>query len=145
MLPGWGYGREAPIVSSVGRMSIHWGWRGAMPGGRTRSYNWNMSQTATGSIELRPNRSGKLRAFIAGTRVRVQDIYGLSELQGKTPDEIVVALPHLALFQVHAALAYYFQHREDILREIREDDDLAATVRANLGAGPLAAKLKSAD
>jgi uncharacterized protein (DUF433 family) len=104
-----------------------------------------MSETATSTIELRPNRSGQLRAFIAGTRVRVQDVYGLSELQGKTPDEIVVALPQLALFQVHAALAYYFQHREDILREIREDDDFAAAVRAKLGPGPLAAKLKSAD
>ena len=126
-------------------MSIRWGWRGVVPGRRTRSYNYDMSQAAMSTIELRPNRSGQPRAFIAGTRVRVQDIYGLSELQGKTPDEIVVALPHLALFQVHAALAYYFQHREDILREIREDDDLAATVRANLGPGPLAAKLKSAD
>lgn len=77
--------------------------------------------------------------------MRVQDVYALSELQGKTPDEIVVALPHLTLSQVHTALAYYFQHREAILREIREDDDLAAVVRANLGPGPLAAKLKSAD
>jgi uncharacterized protein (DUF433 family) len=97
------------------------------------------------TIELRPNRSGQPRAFIAGTRVRVQDIYGLSELQGKTPDEIVAALRHLTLFQVHTALAYYFQHRAEILQEIREDDDFAAAMRAKLGPGPLAAKLKSAD
>jgi len=97
------------------------------------------------TIELRPNRSGQPRAFIAGTRVRVQDIYGLSELQGKTPDEIVAALPHLTLFQVHTALAYYFQHRDEILQELREDDDFAAAMRAKLGPGPLAAKLKSAD
>lgn len=97
------------------------------------------------TIELRPNRSGQPRAFIAGTRVRVQDIYGLSELQGKTPDEIIAALPHLTLFQVHTALAYYFQHRAEILQEIREDDDFAAAVRAKLGPGPLAVKLKSAD
>jgi uncharacterized protein (DUF433 family) len=104
-----------------------------------------MSQAAVNTIELRPNRSGQLRAFIAGTRVRVQDIYGLSELQGKTPDEIVTALPHLTLFQVHSALAYYFQHRDEILQEIREDDDFVAAMQAKLGAGPLAAKLKSAD
>jgi len=97
------------------------------------------------TIELRPNRSGQPRAFIAGTRVRVQDIYGLSELQGKTPDEIVAALRHLTLFQVHTALAYYFQHHAEILQEIREDDDFAAAMRAKLGPGPLAAKLKSAD
>jgi uncharacterized protein (DUF433 family) len=102
-----------------------------------------MSQTATSAIELRPNRSGRPRAYIAGTRVRVQDIYGLAELQGKTPDEIVAALPHLTLHQVHSALAYYFQHRAEILQEIREDDDFVAALRAKLGPGPLAAKMQS--
>jgi hypothetical protein len=75
----------------------------------------------------------------------VQDIYALSELQGKSPDEIVAALPHLSLFQVHSALAYYFQHRDEILQEIREDDDFVAAMKAKLGPGPLAAKLKSSD
>ena len=77
--------------------------------------------------------------------MRVQDIYGLAELQGKTPGEIVEALPHLTLFQVHSALAYYFQHRDAILREILEDDDFATAMQAKLGPGPLTAKLKSAD
>jgi uncharacterized protein (DUF433 family) len=104
-----------------------------------------MSQAELDLIELRPNRAGQLRAYIAGTRVRVQDIYGLAELQGKSPDEIVAALPHLNLSQVHSALAYYFRHREAILREIREDDEFVAAVRAKLGPGPLAAKLNPAD
>jgi len=104
-----------------------------------------MSLATTSQIELRPNRSGQPRAFIAGTRVRVQDIYGHSELQGKTPDEITAALPHLTLAQVHTALAYYFEHREEILREIREDGDFAAAMRSQLGEGPLAAKLRSAE
>src|SRR6476646_3114408 len=99
-----------------------------------------MIQTVATHIELRPNRSGQPRAYIAGTRVRVQDIYALSELQGKTPDEIVTALPHLTLYQVHSALAYYFQHRDQVLQEIREDDDFAAAMKAKLGPGPLAAK-----
>jgi uncharacterized protein (DUF433 family) len=104
-----------------------------------------MSQAALNVIELRPNRSGKPRAFIGGTRVRVQDIYGLAEVQGKSPDEIVAALPHLSLFQVHSALAYYFQHRDEILHEIREDDDFVSAMREKLGPGPLASKLNPAD
>lgn len=75
------------------------------------------------SIELRTNRAGQPRAFIAGTRVRVQDIYAMAELQGLSPDEIVRSLPHLSLAQVHTALAYYFEHRQDILGEVREDDE----------------------
>jgi len=104
-----------------------------------------MSQAELSTIELRPNRSGQPRAFIARTRVRVQDIYALSELQGKTPDEIVAALPHLTLYQVHSALAYYFQHRDQILQEIREDDDFVSAMKAKLGPGPLASKLNSTD
>jgi uncharacterized protein (DUF433 family) len=105
------------------------------------SYNSPMSQAAMSAIELRPNRSGQPRAYIAGTRVRVQDIYAMAELQGKTPDEIVTALPHLSLFQVHSALAYYFQHRNEILHEIHEDDDFVAAMKAKFGSGPLAQKL----
>jgi uncharacterized protein (DUF433 family) len=108
-------------------------------------YNCVMSQAALTTIELRPNHSGQTRAYISGTRVRVQDIYALSELQEKTPDEIVAALPHLTLHQVHSALAYYFQHRDEILQEIREDEDFVAAMKAKLGPGPLAEKLKSAE
>jgi uncharacterized protein (DUF433 family) len=96
------------------------------------------------AIELRPNRAGQERAFIAGTRVRVQDIYAMAEVHGQSPDEIVEALPHLTLAQVHGALAYYFDHRDAILQELREDREAAAQLRQSLGEGPLAAKLHRA-
>lgn len=102
-----------------------------------------MSEIAT-HIELRPNRDGQLRAFVAGTRVRVQDIYALSELRGSTPDEVVDALPHLTLGQVHAALSYFFDHREEILREMREDAEFVERVRALAGPGLLRARIEAA-
>jgi uncharacterized protein (DUF433 family) len=94
------------------------------------------------AIEHRNNRDGQSRAFIAGTRVRVQDIYGLSELQGLTPEEIVQSLPHLSLAQVHAALAYYFEHRDEVLSELREDEEYIRQFRQAHGEGPLATKLR---
>jgi uncharacterized protein (DUF433 family) len=97
------------------------------------------------AIEIRPNREGRPRAFIAGTRVRVQDVYALAEVQGRTPDEIASSLPHLSLAQVHAALAYYFEHREAILDEVREDDEFARHLRAVTGSGPVEQKLKSTE
>jgi uncharacterized protein (DUF433 family) len=103
-----------------------------------------MSRSAS-AIEIRPNRSDQPRAYIEGTRVRVQDIYGLSELQGLTPDEIVRSLPHLSLAQVHAALAYYFEHREEILNELREDEEFVQQFRQAHGEGPLARKLRRKD
>ena len=101
-----------------------------------------MEPTLTKHIELRDNRDGQPRAFIAGTRVRVQDVYVDSEIHGKSPDEIVASLPHLSLAQVHAALSYYFDHRQDILDEVREDERLVAEARAAIGPGPLERKLQ---
>jgi uncharacterized protein (DUF433 family) len=101
------------------------------------------SQVVATHVELRPNREGRPRAFIVGTRVRVQDVYALGELQGASPDEIVGALPHLTLGQVHAALSYYFDHREAILQEMREDEEYARHLRESTGPGPLQQQLQS--
>jgi hypothetical protein len=47
------------------------------------------------------------------------------------------------LADVHAALAYYFDHRDEILRQMREDEDFVAQVKSQLGPGPLARKLSN--
>jgi uncharacterized protein (DUF433 family) len=109
-------------------------------------YNTGMAQADAQKqqIELRPNRSGQLRAYIAGTRVRVQDIYAMAELQGQSPDEIVCSLPHLTLAQVYAALAYYFGHREAILNEMRQDEEFVRRFREMTGPGPLESKINRA-
>jgi uncharacterized protein (DUF433 family) len=96
-------------------------------------------------IELRPNRDGQPRAYIAGTRVRVQDVYVDAEIRGKSPDEIVASLPHLTLAQVHAALSHYFDHRDAILEEIRQDGLSLADIKAKTGPGPLERKLKGTE
>jgi uncharacterized protein (DUF433 family) len=103
-----------------------------------------MSRTLTQHIEIRQNRDGQDRAFIVGTRVRVQDIYVDSEVHGKSPEEIVADLPHLSLAQVHAALSYYFDHRDEILHELREDEAFVALMKRQTGPGPLELKLRDA-
>jgi uncharacterized protein (DUF433 family) len=95
-------------------------------------------------IEVRQNRAGQDRAYIAGTRIRVQDIYVDSEVLGKSPEEIVVGLPHLTLAQIHAALAYYFDHRTEILDELRQDEQFVALMKQRTGPGPLETKLRNA-
>lgn len=103
-----------------------------------------MATVVATHIEIRPNRRGHPRAFIAGTRVRVQDIYALAEIQGKSPGEIVQALPSLTIAQVHAALSYYFDHREAIVQELREDDEIVRQYRSITGHGPLEQRLTAA-
>ena len=72
----------------------------------------------------------------------MQDIYVDSQLYGKSAEEIVAALPQLTLAQVYAALAYYFDHREEVLDEIRQDEQFVALMKARTGPGPLETKLR---
>jgi len=58
--------------------------------------------------------------IIKGTRTSVANIAGYYRL-GLTPEEIKRELPHLNLAQVFDALAFYFDHREEIDREMEKD------------------------
>lgn len=55
---------------------------------------------------------------IAGTRIRVQDIYFWYEVHGRTPEQIVEEYPQLTLADVFAALTYLWDNRDEILQEI---------------------------
>ena len=85
------------------------------------------------------------RPCIAGTGIRVWDVYVLSERQGKTPDEIVAAFPHITLADVHAALAYYWDHKEEIDQQMKEADEFVQQLKAAGGPGPLARKLTATE
>lgn len=82
---------------------------------------------------------------VTGTGIRVWDVYVLSERQGKTPDEIVAAFPHLTLADVHAALAYYWDNKPEIDRQMSEADEFVTQLRDSTGPGPLARKLASME
>lgn len=62
------------------------------------------------------------RARLDGHRIRVQDIACYSEWWGWGADRIATELD-ISLAQVHAALAYYFDHIEEIREELRHDLD----------------------
>ena len=90
-------------------------------------------------IELRSNRAGQQKAFIIGTRVSVENVYVCHELQGMTPDDIVSAYPHLNLSQVHAALAYYYEHAKEIRNQMERDEAFAETFASKQGPTPFTA------
>lgn len=85
----------------------------------------SMPVISTAHVELRPNREGALRPYLKGTRMRVQDIVSDHERHGLSPEQIAREYPHLTLAQVHAALAYYFEHREELQQQMKADDDFA--------------------
>lgn len=61
-------------------------------------------------------------ACIEGTRITVRCIAGYYEM-GMTVDEILLALRHLKPAHVHSALAYYFDHKQEIVEEMQETSD----------------------
>jgi uncharacterized protein (DUF433 family) len=61
------------------------------------------------------------RPCVAGTRIRVQDIYVWHEMQGQSPDEIVTSFPQLTLADVYAALAHFWDHQAAILSDMGRD------------------------
>ena len=84
-------------------------------------------------IEITPGTcSGKPR--IAGHRIRVQDIVLWTE-EGRSADEIVADFPQLSLADVYAALAYYHDHREQIDKDIREDEEFFEQMKPKSGPG----------
>jgi uncharacterized protein (DUF433 family) len=71
------------------------------------------------------------KTCIAGHRVRVLDVVRWHEHQGMSPDEIVSQFPTITLADVHAALAYYFDHIEEIQQEMRAERAFAGEFRRN--------------
>lgn len=60
---------------------------------------------------------------ISGTRVSVRSIATYYQM-GMSVDEILSSLSHLRPSQVHSALAYYFDHQEEIEKDLAESLDL---------------------
>ncbi len=68
------------------------------------------------------------RPCLAGTGLRVIDIVMASLFHGRTPGEIAVDY-EIGLAQVHAALAYYYQHQEEIDQDLREQVAKSRTLK----------------
>lgn len=81
-------------------------------------------------IESNAERCGG-KPCVAGTRIRVYDVYVWHEHEGRSADEIVSSFPELTLADVHAALAYYWDHRDEIDAQVREDGEYANRLKAN--------------
>ena len=88
------------------------------------------TKTHYAHIEVTPGVAGG-KPRIAGHRITVQNIVIWHERMGKSADEIATEYD-LSLADVYAALAYYFDHREQIDRSIEEDRAFVAALRQQI-------------
>ena len=85
--------------------------------------------------------AGGPKPRIKGSRIRVQDVAIWYEKLGMSADEIIHEYPQLTLADVHAALAYYWDHRDEIERRMAQEDAFVEQMR-KLYPGPLKEKLE---
>ena len=69
------------------------------------------------------------RAMIAGTRMKVEYIVTATNHHKLCPEEICKYWPVLNMGQVHSALAYYYDHKEEVERLIKEGDEFVEEMR----------------
>jgi uncharacterized protein (DUF433 family) len=69
-------------------------------------------------------------AWIEGTRTKVMQIAVDHIAGGMSPWDIHLEYPPLTLAQIHAALAYYFDHQAEVDAQIRAARDFVAESRA---------------
>src|SRR5688572_17131933 len=97
-----------------------------------------MSTVSYPHIEIRPNG----RPYIAGTGFKVRVLVEEYLATGTDPFELQRSHPELTLSQIYGALTYYYDHKEELDREIEELRDFAERDRAESGEPLLAKKLR---
>jgi uncharacterized protein (DUF433 family) len=86
--------------------------------------------------------AGGPKARIVGHQIRVVDVVEWYEKQGMSVDEIVEQFPTITRADVHAALAYYWDHRAELEAKMAEDEAYAEEMRRQQGPSLLEQKLK---
>ena len=93
-----------------------------------------MSKVDYRNIEKVTGRCGG-SAVIAGTRIRVSIILGCYR-QGMTVEEIVQQYPSLRPGDVHDALAYAYDHPDEMAADLVMDDEASVQRQLPGGARP---------
>jgi uncharacterized protein (DUF433 family) len=83
---------------------------------------------------------------VEGTRLRVQDVVG-NHAAGRSAEEIQEAYPSYTLAQIYSALAYYYDHKAEMDRQIAERQRIAEAALAEIerrqGPSPLRERLRA--
>jgi uncharacterized protein (DUF433 family) len=80
---------------------------------------------------------------IAGTTTKVIEVVLDQQAYGWSPEEIQYQHPYLTLGQIHAALAYYWDHRTELDHDIQQRLDRVTQLRQTLPESPFVARFKA--
>jgi uncharacterized protein (DUF433 family) len=81
---------------------------------------------------------------IAGTDVKILELVLERTAYGWSPEELHYQHPFLSLGQIYSALAYYYDHQEEIDKDIEQRLQRVDQIQREKGpSSPLAARLKA--
>lgn len=100
-----------------------------------------MASVSYPHIELTPEGV----PILTGTQTKVVEIVLDRLAHHWDADEIKRQHPHLGLAQIHAALAYYYDHQDELDRDIHERLQRAERIQTELGPSSIRLKLKRLD
>ena len=81
--------------------------------------------------------------IIAGTNMKVVELVLERIAYGWSPEELRFQHPYLTLGQIHSALAYYWDHQEELDRDIERRLQFVDQVQHAQGPSLLVARLKA--
>ncbi len=79
---------------------------------------------------------------IVGTTTKIVEPVVDQQAYGWSPEELHFQHAHLTLGQIHSALAYYWDHREELDRDIQRRLERVEELRGEVGPHSLAARFK---
>ena len=83
--------------------------------------------------------------IIESTRIRV-DLVAQAFQEGMTAEQIATDYPPLTLGQIYSALAYYYDHQDEMDRKVAEDERFVEEMRLKHDSGPaFLARLRSGE
>ena len=98
-----------------------------------------MSSATYAHVEITPDGV----PIVTGTKTKVLEIALDRIAYHWDADEIRRQHPHLTLGQIHSALAWYYDHRQEMDREIQSQLEEVRQIRASVVDSPVRKKLKA--
>jgi uncharacterized protein (DUF433 family) len=80
---------------------------------------------------------------IEGTSMKVVELVLETAAYGWSPEELHFQHPYLSLGQIYSALAYYWDHAEELDRDIKRRMEKVESIRTKVGPSAIKDKLKS--
>ena len=74
--------------------------------------------------------------------MKVVELVTSIHAQGWSPEELHFQYPHLTMSQIYSALAYYWEHKQEIDQDMRRRFEYAERLRLGAGTSPFVTRLR---